>query len=280
MFSWFNKGLSYTKPAKRELMPTGKLLGYSKEHWVPYACHMAVIWALPPIIGSYAAYPIAVVATAASLLYFAWARKYPELTTKGTTAADWLLAVAVGIAGIVLWIAPYHFLYKVMFARVPLFGNQELYLSFTYGFDFAENSFAPILNGLIQVPMKQPTPTYDPSTLDGTVKSAFIAMRMLGACVTVPFFEELFIRSCVVRFMEDEYYKRVPIGYWTRRGFLWALGIYVVAHPWWLVAVLWGGLTFWLYYRRRNLMLNVVAHAVSNLVLALYVLRSGAFYLW
>ncbi len=279
-FTWLNQGLSYTPPGKREIMPTGRLLGYAREHWMPYACHMLFVSMVATVSGPYYAYPAAVVATAALLLYFGWQGRYPELSLKGTTPLDWLLAVGVGVVGIALWIAPYHFLFSLMFARIPLLGNENIYLSLTYGFSFPPDSFKTVLGGLVQVPTCLPKPTYDPTTLAGTWKTVFLACRMVGACITVPFFEELFIRSCVVRFIEDEQYKRVPIGWWTRRGFLWALGVYVVAHPWWLVAILWGGLTFWLFYYRKNLMLNVIAHAVSNLVLALYVLHTGNYYLW
>jgi len=278
-FPWLNQGLTFTKPSRREYLPLGTLLGYTKEHWMPYASHMLFVSGAASLIGVYVAYPCAVVLTAVVLLLWALKGRYPELTVRGTTAADWLLAVAVGVVGIVIWIAPYHLFPGLMFARIPLFGNENIYLSFSYGFTFPDG-FTRMMNGLVQIPAKLPTPTYDPSSLAGMWKPAFIAVRMLGACVTVPFFEELFIRSLVVRFAEDEFYKRVPIGWWSRRSFLWALGLYVVAHPWWLVAALWGGLTFWLFYRKKNLLLNVVAHAVSNLLLAFYVLYSGNLYLW
>jgi membrane protease YdiL (CAAX protease family) len=296
MYSWLNKGLDYSPPAKRELMPLGTLVKYSLPHWLPYACHMVFVGAVAKIVLPFEAYPLAVLFTAFLLIFF-WVRgSYPELTVKNTTIMDWMLALAVGVVGIILWIAPYHFFPKVMFARVPILGNENIYLSFTYGFTFPENAFTKILGGLILVPAVSPEATYSPEVLAKSVqhisslaggesvaefvKTMLIAFRISGAVLTVPFFEEFFIRSIVVRFAVDEYYKRVPIGYFTRASFLIALGIYVIAHPWWLVALIWGGLTFWLYYYRKNLLLCIFAHGVSNLLLAAYVLQTGSYYLW
>ena len=296
MYPWINKGLEYTPPAKREIMPLKALAKYSMPHWLPYICHMIFVGAVAKILLPFEAYPLAVISTALILIVF-WAKgKYPELTTKGLTLSDWLLAGAVGVVGIVLWIAPYHYFSKVMFARIPILGNENIFLSFTYGFKFPENAFSSILGGLVLVPTTMPEATYSPEVLaksvqhisgiaggesaSNMIRTMLIALRISGAVLTVPFFEEFFIRSAIVRFSVDEYYKRVPIGYFTKASFLIALGIYVFAHPWWLVALIWGGLTFWLYYYRKNLLLCIFAHGISNLLLALYVLKTGSFYLW
>lgn len=296
--SWINKGLTYTPPAKRELMPIRVLAGYALPHWLPYACHMLFVGMIAKIVLPFEAYPLAVIATAIVLIVF-WLRgRYPELTVKNLTLKDWLIALVVGVVGIVLWIAPYHYLNTLMFARIPIWGNENIYLSFTYGFDFPDEAFRRVLGGLVMVPVKVPNATYSPAILEQSVghiasllfgdaaahtemiRTGLVAMRVAGAVLTVPLFEELFIRSAVVRFVTDEYYQRVPIGYFTRKSFLIALGLYVVAHPWWLVALIWGGLTFWLYYYRKNLVLCIFAHGVSNLLLAWYVLQTGHFYLW
>lgn len=267
MYSWINQGLEYTRPAKRELMPITTLLGYAKEHWLPYACHMLCISVMAKIIGPYYAYVLAVVFTAFVLILFAVQGKYPELTARGTKTEDWILAALVGIVGIVIWIAPYHFFPKLMLARIPILGNENIYLSFTYGAELLDD-------GTVKA-------TYQPfKDLAANLQVPFVIFRMLGAVVTVPFFEELFTRSFIIRFAEDEKYKRVPIGWYTKQSFIIALVFFVVAHPWWLVAVAWGLLIMWLLYYKKNLLLCVFAHAVSNLLLAWYVLEYKAYYLW
>ncbi len=298
MFSWINKGLDYTPPLKRELMPFRTLAMYAMPHWLPYVCHMFFVGMIAKILLPFEAYPLAVLVTAVVLIVYWKKGSYPELTVKNLTPGDWLLALVIGVAGIILWIAPYHYLYTVMFARIPIWGNDNIYLSFTYGFEFPEDAFRRVLGGFVMIPDTMPTATYSPGILNQSIahianmffgdagahteviKTMLIMFRISGAVLTVPFFEEFFIRSVVVRFVTDEYYKRVPIGYFTRKSFLIALGLYVVAHPWWLVALIWGGLTFWLYYYRKNLLLCIFAHAVSNLLLAAYVLYTGNYYLW
>ena len=268
MFEWINKGIDYKPPRKRAVMPTGKLLSYSQQHWAPFICHMAIVTVLSTITGPYIAYPIAVIVTGSLLLWYWKKGKYPELkTTKEVPINDWLLAVLVGVVGIAFWILPYHYFPKVMFAKVPILGNENYYLSFTYG--------TKMING-------HPEATYMPlkDIASRNWRMIFMAFRIFGAAVLVPFWEELFTRSAVTRFIVDEKYKEVPIGYYTKKSFLIALAIYTMAHPWWLVAIIWGGLTFWLYYYKKNLQLVVAAHAVSNLLLAAYVITTGNYYLW
>ena len=69
LFPWLNKGLEYTPPKKREIMPIMKLLAYAQEHWAPYACHMIFVSVAAKVITSYYAYPLAVIATGALLLF-------------------------------------------------------------------------------------------------------------------------------------------------------------------------------------------------------------------
>jgi len=268
MFDWINKGLDYQPPKKRAVMPVGKLLAYSQQHWAPYMCHMLIIGVIATITGPYIAYPIAVIATGGVLIFYWKKGKYPELKNKKETPIeDWMLAILVGFVGIVLWIAPYHYFPDIMFAKIPILGNKNIAFSFTYG--------TKVVNGI-------PEATYMPykDILNTHWRTIFIAFRIIGAAILVPFWEELLIRSAVPRFIEAEYYKRVPIGYFSKRGFLITLALFTMSHPWWLVAVIWGGLTFWLYYYKRNLQLVVAAHAVSNLLLAIYVLWTGNYYLW
>ena len=77
-----------------------------------------------------------------------------------------------------------------------------------------------------------------------------------------------------------EKYKEVPIGFYTKKSFLIAIGFFILSHPWWFVALIWGGLIFFLYYYKRNIPLCIFAHGVSNLILGLYVVATGNYYLW
>jgi hypothetical protein len=260
-FSWLNKGLDYTPPVKRKIMPLGKLVKYSQQHWVPYTLYLICIGLISDITGPYIGYTCAVAVVSTALLVYIFQGKYPELTFKGTTPAAWIITSLVGIFGIFLWIAPYHFFEDIMYYQIPILGNENIYLSLTFG--------------------GKSDPTYLPfEELAKNWQIPFIAVRMFGAVLMVPLFEELAVRSLVTRFSVDEEYKKVPVGFYTKWSFIIAFGISTFAHPWWFVAVLWSITLFWIYYYYKNILLCVWAHLIANLILAIYVLETGHYYLW
>lgn len=261
IFSWINKGLEYTPPVKRKIMPLGKLAKYSHQHWVPYILYGLFIGVVKTITGPYIAYTGAVIVVSTFLLIYFFQGKYPELTFKGTTLSAWIVATLAGVVGIFLWIAPYHFFEDIMFYQIPILGNENIYLSLTFG--------------------GKADPTYQPFTeLAQNWQIPFVAVRMFGAILMVPLFEELAVRSLVTRFSIDEEYKKVPIGFYTKMSFLIAFAISTFSHPWWFVALIWSFVIFWVYYYYKNLLLCVWTHLIANLILALYVLETGNLYLW
>jgi membrane protease YdiL (CAAX protease family) len=56
--------------------------------------------------------------------------------------------------------------------------------------------------------------------------------------------------------------------------------LFALAHPEWVAALAYCALLNGLLYWRRNLWDCIVAHAVSNLVLGIYVLATGNWMLW
>lgn len=297
MFSFLNRDLdNYSPPKEREIMPLGKLLAYAQPHIVPYVVYGVCTAVLGKIINPYQAYIFAFLLTLLVIGIYYVKGDYPELTFKGLKFRDWLLAFAVGVVGIVLWILPYHFAWKVMFTRIPILGNDNIYLSLTYGFQFAEDAFHKASGALVMLPTEYPEAAYSKEVLaDGAAKlkdffslscdANFLAgfltfVRIAGASLMVPLFEELFSRSALTRFCVAEKYKEVPVGYYTKKSFLIAIGFFILSHPWWFVALIWGGLIFFLYYYKKSLPLCIFAHGVSNLLLGLYVIATGNYYLW
>ena len=47
-----------------------------------------------------------------------------------------------------------------------------------------------------------------------------------------------------------------------------------------LAAVVWFSMVTWLYVRTKSIWDCVVAHAVTNLLLGIYVIWTGSWYLW
>ena len=93
--------------------------------------------------------------------------------------------------------------------------------------------------------------------------AALIALRLVGSAFVIPVAEELFFRKWLIGFA----------------GFGWMVSLFAVEHDRWLVGALAGAIYGWLYLR-RGLGAAIVAHATTNLVLGLWVLRTGQWQFW
>ena len=93
--------------------------------------------------------------------------------------------------------------------------------------------------------------------------TAMIAIRLIGSAFVISVAEELFFRKWLIGFA----------------GFWWMVGLFAIEHDRWLVAaicgVVYGGL-----YLRRGLAAAIVAHVTTNLVLGLWVLKTGQWQFW
>lgn len=109
----------------------------------------------------------------------------------------------------------------------------------------------------------------------------FLTVRLWGMIVIVPLIEEFFIRGFLMRYVDDPDWDLVPIGV-ARFGGLIAPTIYgLVAHPMEpLAAVAWFSMVTYLYRKTNNIWDCVVAHAVTNGLLAWYVIQYEQWHLW
>ncbi|APG28392.1 CAAX prenyl protease-related protein [Syntrophotalea acetylenivorans] len=109
---------------------------------------------------------------------------------------------------------------------------------------------------------------------------SFIATRILGMAVLVPFAEEIFWRGFLLRWVISPNWQKVEIGSYSLKSFCWVVLLFTLAHPEWLAAIAYCSLLNLLLYWKRDLWNCIVAHGVSNLILAIYVLATGAWQLW
>ena len=93
--------------------------------------------------------------------------------------------------------------------------------------------------------------------------AAMIAVRLVGSAFVISVAEELFFRKWLIGFA----------------GFWWMVALFAVEHDRWLVGAL-AGVAYGALYLRRGLFSAVVAHAVTNLVLGLWVLKTGQWQFW
>ena len=90
-----------------------------------------------------------------------------------------------------------------------------------------------------------------------------IAYRLIGSAFVISVAEELFFRKWLIGFA----------------GFWWMVGLFAIEHDRWLVAAICGVAYGWLYLR-KGLGAAIVAHVTTNLVLGLWVLKTGQWQFW
>ena len=114
----------------------------------------------------------------------------------------------------------------------------------------------------------------------GVAGWGFISIRLVGIAVLVPIAEELFWRGFLLRWIIDPEWERVSLGEYTWQSCALVTLMFTLAHPEWLAAATYCLLINALLYWKKDLWLCIVAHATSNLALALYVLATGTWWLW
>ena len=109
----------------------------------------------------------------------------------------------------------------------------------------------------------------------------FIGIRLLGLCIVIPIAEEFFARGFLMRYIEDIDWDQIPLGEATWKGLAGIIVYGAMTHPGEiLAAVAWFGLITWMYLKTKNIWDCVVAHAVTNGLLAAFVLATGTWELW
>jgi CAAX prenyl protease-like protein len=109
---------------------------------------------------------------------------------------------------------------------------------------------------------------------------AFLAVRLLGLAIVVPIIEEFFLRGFLMRFVMAERWWEVPFGNVTRLAIIVGTGLPILMHPQEAVAALvWFSAVTWLMTRTRSIWDCILAHAVTNLLLGIYVITTGNWWL-
>jgi len=121
---------------------------------------------------------------------------------------------------------------------------------------------------------------YDPNLLPAGLMYAFIAIRIIGASIVVPIFEELFWRSFILRYIISPDFTSVRIGAFTLSSFIISSVLFGLEHHLWLAGIAAGVLYNLLLYRTKNLYYCILAHGLTNLMLGIYVVKTGKWMFW
>jgi CAAX prenyl protease-like protein len=160
----------------------------------------------------------------------------------------WWLGVIVGVIGIFQWI------------------GMQLWLQ--NRFDFFEPS-PDVFN---------PFDTF----ANPTVLWSFIIIRIASATLVVPVMEELFWRDYLWRqILAPNDFKLAKVGEFNWVPILIVSGAFALVHGnWWLTSIVWGMMIAALLVYTKSIGACIIAHEVTNLLLALYVLRTRDWAFW
>ena len=177
------------------------------------------------------------------------------LRGRGIVVRHWRVAdaVVVGLAGAALWIA---------LSELRLEERIAVHLP-----DWLRPGPRAGFNPLQQLP--QPW-----------IAWSFVGVRMLGLAILVPIVEELFWRGFLLRWLISADWEEVPLGRFSLTSFAGVTILFTLAHPEWLAAAVYCALLNGLMYWKKDLWRCIVAHAASNLGLGIYILATGAWWLW
>jgi CAAX protease family protein len=123
-------------------------------------------------------------------------------------------------------------------------------------------------------------PGFNPELLPRDMQFAMILLRVAGAVLVVPFMEELFWRSFLIRYIIDRDFQKVPLGTFTWPSFLLTVLLFGIEHNFFLAGMMAGAILNLILYKTRSIAQCVLAHAITNLAIAIYVLFTGKWQFW
>jgi hypothetical protein len=126
----------------------------------------------------------------------------------------------------------------------------------------------------------QPTATFTPLDAQGQPIWPLIIVRWVGAALIVPVMEELFWRSFLMRWFDNEIFEGVVPQLVGLRAIVLSTFVFMLAHTLWLAAIVAGLAYAWLYRRTGKLWVPVIAHAVTNGLLGIWVVMTGNWAFW
>ena len=126
----------------------------------------------------------------------------------------------------------------------------------------------------------QSTASFVPVDAQGRLQWPLIAVRWAGAALLVPVMEELFWRSFLMRWLQAPVFEGVDPQRVGAKAVILSTFVFMLAHPLWLAAIV-AGLAYALLYRQTGkLWTAVLAHAVTNGVLGIWVVQTGQWQFW
>ncbi len=166
-------------------------------------------------------------------------------------------AVLVGVAVAVMWIG-----------LDPFYPGQDaLWYKLGFGKD----------------PAKTPPTEWNPFTQFGAgslMGWLFVVVRTVGSSLVVPPLEEVFYRSFVYRYLISPEFEKVPLNRFHPTSLAITCLVFAFTHQQWLAGILCGLAYHGLVIRKNRLGDAMVAHGITNFLLAVWVVGRGDWKFW
>lgn len=128
--------------------------------------------------------------------------------------------------------------------------------------------------------LSQSTASFQPVDAQGHLQWHLIAVRWVGATLVVPIMEELFWRSFLMRWIERAQFETVVPQQIGLKAIVLSTFVFMLAHTLWLAAIVAGLAYAWLYRRTGKLWVPIIAHAVTNGMLGVWVVMTQQWQFW
>ena len=126
----------------------------------------------------------------------------------------------------------------------------------------------------------EPSAAFVPLNAAGGLDWPLIVVRWIGAALLVPVMEELFWRSYLMRWLARPQFEAVDPARVGTKAIVLSTFVFMLAHTLWLAAIVAGLAYALLYVRTGKLWVPVIAHAVTNGVLGIWVVATGQWQFW
>lgn len=121
---------------------------------------------------------------------------------------------------------------------------------------------------------------FDPRDGDAQMDWFLVIVRLLGAALVVPLMEELFWRSFLMRWIAHPHFLSVNPAQVGFKAFCITAVLFAVAHSLWFAGLL-AGIAYNLLYMRSNTLWSpIIAHAVTNAILGVWIVLTGNWGFW
>ncbi|MGW8391217.1 CAAX prenyl protease-related protein [Pseudoduganella sp. HUAS MS19] len=121
---------------------------------------------------------------------------------------------------------------------------------------------------------------FDAAGSDGRIDWALVAVRAVGAALVVPLMEELFWRSFLLRWLAQRDFLSLRPARVGLRAAMISILLFGIEHNLWLAGIVAGIAYTLLYMRSETLWTPILGHAVTNGLLAAWIMVTGSWTYW